>query len=115
MALWLHGVRWHRGLGWRFKRQLRSLGQLSFDVFCHWRQHRCRLLGPIDDGLEVLIDGVGNLQGVLSRESIPTGNDVLLPDRDQVIGILLVEARQYIVAGSRNGGRWHVPGRSPGE
>src|SRR5215468_10316615 len=72
--------------------RLGSFRQQCFHILRHLRQCRRRRLGFVDDGLQVIVDGVGDLEGVLSREGVPAGDHVLLPDRDQVIGILLIEA-----------------------
>jgi hypothetical protein len=83
--------------------RLRSFRQQTFHVPCHLRKGGGRLLRLVDDGLQVIVDGIGDLERVLSREGVPARDDVLLPDGDQVVGVLLTKPLEHVLVRRRNG------------
>src|SRR5262249_44425745 len=58
----------------------------------------------------MVVDGVSDLERVLTGERIPAGDYILLTDRDQVVQVLFVEPLEHVVPRRRYGSGRHIAG-----
>src|SRR5262245_47194382 len=58
----------------------------------------------------MVVDGVSDLERVLTGERIPAGDYILLTDRDQVVRVLFVEPLEHVVPRRRYGSGRHIAG-----